>query len=295
MSKMKNDLSIPQQGIQARAERRANQKLADYKLMIATPCYMSQVFSPYTESLLQAIRMLESVKRDYQTLFLNGDSYIDRAKNSIVAAFLESNCTDLLMIDSDMQWSPEAVARMISNQQEIIGGFFPMKNAWSQFCGHLQPDENGNTPDLSKAVEMFDGSCLFPAHLIPGGFLRFKRAALERFADAYPGLVYQDPCADPGKPDRIYTSFFECVVFDHLRHGEDATFCRRAREMGMELWCDPNITFGHYGIKGFHGNFHETLLKPPEEIARLMEEREALDNAATAVRVAFQDTEEVAA
>lgn len=279
-------MTVPEKGIIDRhARREAQQDLPRLKLMIATPCYMQQVFSPYTESMLQTIRMLDQIGVEWQTQYLNGDSYIDRAKNSIVANFLESDCTDLLMIDSDMQWHPDAVGRMLRHTQEVVAGFFPMKNAWGTFCGHLMPDADGNSPDLSKAVELWDGSCLFPAYLLPGGFLRFKRAALERFADYYSDVVYQDVCADPSKPDRVYTAFFECMTFDHIRYGEDATFCRRARDMGIELWCDPNIQFGHYGVKGFHGNFNSTLLKAPEELQAIMEKRDRESASVTAVRV----------
>lgn len=284
-------MTIPEKGRIDREARRTAQAgtLPKLKLMIATPYYMQQQFSHYGDSMMETVRMLDAAGIEWQKQSLNGDSYIDRAKNSIVANFLESDCSHLLMIDSDMSWHPEAVARMLRHPQDIVAGFFPMKNAWGTFCGHLLPDENGMTPDVSTAVELWDGSCLFRAHLLPGGFIRFTRDVLERFADHYSDVVYQDPCADPGNPDRVYTAFFECMIHDHLRFGEDATFCRRAREMGLDIWCDPNITFGHYGIKGFHGNFNETLLKPKEELERLYKEREEAAASVTAVRVEAQE------
>jgi len=280
-------LSVPEQGKADRQARRDAQAgtLPKLKLMIATPCYMSQMFAPYAESVMATLGMLKDIGVEYQMQYLNGDSYIDRAKNTIVANFLESDCTDLLMIDSDMQFSPDAVGRMLRHTQGIVGGFFPMKNAWAQFCGHLLPDENGMQPDVSKAIELWDGSCLLAAHLLPGGFLRLKRDVLERFADQYPTVVYLDPCADPAKPERVYTAFFECMIHEHLRYGEDATFCRRMREMGETLYVDPNISFGHYGVKGFHGNYHEHLLKPAEELEVIAAERAKAAESVTAVRV----------
>lgn len=280
-------LSIPEQGKADRQARRDAQAgtLPKLKLMIATPCYMSQMFAPYAQSVMDTLRMLAEIGVDYQLQYLNGDSYIDRAKNTIVANFLESDCTDLLMVDSDMQFNADAVGRMLRHPQEVVAGFFPMKNAWGQFCGHLLPDDAGMTPDVSKAIELWDGSCLLAAHLLPGGFIRFKRAVLEQFADHYPDIVYQDPCAAPSKPERVYTAFFECTIHEHLRYGEDATFCRRARDMGITLYCDPNIEFGHFGVKGFYGNFHEFLLKPAAELEAIAKEREDLAASVTAVRV----------
>jgi hypothetical protein len=71
-----------------------------------------------------------------------------------------------------------------------------------------------------------------------------------------------------------YTSFFMCDVVDYERYGEDAYFSRRMREAGIRLWIDPNITITHYGMNGWTGNLHESILKPPEEIARIMAERD---------------------
>jgi hypothetical protein len=282
-----SSLSVPELGKLQRENRRSIQKgnMPKLKLMIATPYYMQQEFSWYGDSMLETVRMLDAVPVPWQKQSLNGDSYIDRAKNSILANFLESDCTEILMIDSDMSWRPEAVARMLRHEQEIVGGFFPMKNMYDHFCGALMPDENGQVPDVHTAVELWDGSCLFKAHLVPGGFLRIKRDALERFADHYSDVVYQDPCADPSKPDRVYTAFFECMVHNHIRFGEDATFCRRVREMGVDVWCDPNIDFGHSGIKTYRGNFNSTLLKSPQEIEAILKDRNDVAGAVTAVRV----------
>lgn len=271
-------VTVPELGKMQREFRRKDQegKLPVLKLMIATPYYMQQEFARYGDSMLETVRMLEMSGVAWQKQSLNGDSYIDRAKNTIIANFLESDCTDLLMIDSDMSFSPEAVARMLRHTQGVVGGFFPMKNNFGTFCGSLEPDKNGCIPDVESAIEIWDGSCLLKAHLIPGGFLRLKRDVLERFADYYSDNVYQDPMADMSKPTRVYTSFMECMVHEYTRYGEDATFCRRMREMGETIYCDPNITFGHTGMKTYVGNYHQSLLKPPEELEKLYKERQEL-------------------
>jgi len=287
MDEFKNDVSVPEQAKLAREERRASQegKLPKLKIMLATPMYMQQCFSHYTCSLLNTTKMLDSIGVEWTHQFLNGDSYIQRAKTTILNNFLESDCSHILMIDSDMSFSPDAVGRMLRHTQSIVGGFFPMKNAFNTFAGSLMPDDEGRIPDASSAIELWDGSCLLKAYLVPGGFLCLHRDVLERFCDYYPDLVYQDPCADPSRPERIYSAFFECMIHDHLFYGEDATFCRRMRDMGENIWCDPNIMFGHTGMKTYTGNYHESLLKPADELETLYKEREELAASVTAVRV----------
>lgn len=270
--------------LQREARRKEQENLPKLKLMISTCYYQQTAFARYADSLIYTAKMLDEAGVEWVKHSLMGDSYIDRAKNSIVADFLESDCTDLLMIDSDMSFSPEAVARMLRHTEGVVGGFFPMKGAYNTFAGVLNPDADGNVPDLKKCKELWDGSCLFPAYLIPAAFLRIKRDVLERFADHYSELIYQDPMANQANPDRVYTAFFECMTHNYIRYGEDATFCRRLREMGEELWCDPNIDFGHTGMKTYEGNYHKSLLKPQDELDKIYAEREELANSVKAVR-----------
>jgi hypothetical protein len=270
--------TIPEIAAEQRAERRARQegKLPKFKLCMATPFYMSQQFCQFGDSMVDTARYLDGAKIPFVKLSLPGDSYIDRAKNTLVAEFLESDCTDLLMIDSDLKFSPEAVGRMCRHPQEVVAGCFPMKNAWGTFAGSLLPDINGQVPDLESAVEAYDRWCLFRAYLLPGGFLRIKRSVLERFADHYPDNVYQCPMANPDRPDRIYTAFFECVRHNYTRYGEDGHFCRLLREMEIPLWIDPFMEFTHYGIKGWEGRLNDKLVKPKEEFDAILLEQEKL-------------------
>jgi hypothetical protein len=33
--------------------------------------------------------------------------------------------------------------------------------------------------------------------------------------------------------------------------------------MGVEIWCEPNINFAHFGFRGTEGNYHEYLKSQP--------------------------------
>jgi hypothetical protein len=48
-------------------------------------------------------------------------------------------------------------------------------------------------------------------------------------------------------------------IEDHLLYGEDMWFSKKCREAGIDLWIYPNVNTGHYGVKGWTGNFHEFL------------------------------------
>lgn len=235
------------------------------KVIIATPFYMSQCYSQYKQSIIGACHYLTTHGIPWDTIDLNGDSYVDRAKNTLVAKFLEGDGTEILMIDSDMQFSAAAVERVLSYPEEVVAGAFPMKNLWKQFTAWPLVGKDG----IPIGRDLGDGSALLQSARVSGGFLRIKRSALERFANHYEEMVYIDPSADPNCPSRIYTCFFECFRHNYIRFGEDMMFSVRWTDIGGTLWTDPNITFGHYGVNGNFGNYHESLLKPPEEIDKL--------------------------
>lgn len=256
--------------------RKAFKPSATLKLAIATPFYMSQEYSHYGESMLHTCRMLTQAGVEWELLRVNGDSYVDRAKNTLIANFLDTDCTDLLMIDSDEQWGPMAVSRLLQHPEEIVAGAYPFKNKWGQFAGNPLIENHEGVPRYI-GHELSDGSCLLEAYNVAGGFLRMKRSAIEKFADHYWQDVYVDDCAWPGRDGRIYTEFFSCAVINHQRYGEDANFSRRMRDIGIKLWIDPNLTIIHYGIKGWEGNLHQHILRPPEELAKIAEDRKTAE------------------
>ena len=250
-----------------RTIRRRHYTPTKRKIIFATPFYMGLCFSPYKSCMTGTTNWLTKQGIEWDVIDLNGDSYVDRAKNTLAAKFMESDGTDLFMIDSDMSWDINGVARMLSYGEDIVAGAFPMKNAWNVFTGDPIV-ENG----MMIGKPLGDGTSLVQARMIAGGFVIIKRNALERFADAYPDNIYIDPAADPQCPGRIYTAFFECQRHDFQRYGEDAHFSRLCREANIELWMDPNITFGHYGFNAWHGNWHDKLVQNRKDTEEKMKE-----------------------
>lgn len=244
------------------------------KLIIATPFYEMKGFSPYIASLFYSVQMLTRMNIDCEFWELSGDSYIERAKNTLLNKFLEDpDATDILMVDGDMQWDPRAVATVLQMPEEIVQGSYPQKNAWEVYTARpFLVEDNGKFCPVGRQLP--DGSALIKAEYLAGGFLRIKRSALEKFRDAYYDKYwYCDNGADPSAPDRRYIEFFTCERGQlggegpMLRWGEDRVFGRRMREIGIESWIYPNIDFGHYGIKGWMGNYDRFLRNPPKQEA----------------------------
>lgn len=222
------------------------------KIAIATPFYEIKGYSPYISSLVKSIRMLEKLGLEYDYYELSGDSYVDRAKNSLAHRFMQSDCTHLFMIDSDLAWDEDGFGRIIragAMGAEVVGGAYPNKNNWDTF-GCIPIEEDGSIIGKEigdiRLLEMWG---------IPGGFILYSRAAFERTKPAL--KEYTDYSIET-----TFTEYFKCNVEDFGgRVGEDIFFQMRYRECGGKVWMDPNITFTHFGVKGWEGNYHKHLLK----------------------------------
>jgi glycosyltransferase involved in cell wall biosynthesis len=233
------------------------------KVIFATPFYEMKAYSPYVHSMFYTVRQLQAMNIWCEFWDLSGDSYVDRAKNTLFNKFLEDpEATDLFMIDSDMQWNIQAVLTMIALPDEIVIGSYPQKNSWGKWTSvpKMQQNGDGGFHPIGRALP--DGSALIQSEYLSGGFMRIKRSVLEKYKAKYTQDTYIDPSADPSKHDRVYTNFFICEVRDGLRWGEDRFFGKRLVEMGIQTMIYPNIDFMHYGVKGWGGNFDKWLRDP---------------------------------
>jgi hypothetical protein len=164
-----------------------------------------------------------------------------------------------------MQWNVEGFLNILNLPEEIVQGSYPQKNQWDKFTAipeFVQQGEEQRYHPIGR--ELGGGMALLKAAYLSGGFIRIKRAALERYRDHYKELVYYDAGADPSNPNRQYTQYFNCELRvneqgQSLRWGEDRIFGLRMKDIGIDSWIYPNIEFGHYGVKGWMGNYHRFL------------------------------------
>ena len=222
------------------------------KVVIATPFYEVKAYSPYVVSLIQSISALVKLGIEWEYYEVSGDSYVDRAKNSLVHRFLEGDATHLLMVDSDMYWDINGFMRMIRaaiEGFEIVAAAYPCKNNWDFFGCHPKFDPETKFL-LGKEV---NGIRVLDMDVVPGGFILYSREAFER---ARPNLrTYYDP-----KNDITILEAFRCNVENDIRIGEDVYFQQRYKEAGGIVWLEPDITIRHIGVRAWEGNYNHYLL-----------------------------------
>ena len=224
-----------------------------FSLVIATPFYEVKAYSPYIVSLINSIKVLNELGIEHDYYELSGDSYVDRAKNTLVDRFLKTDFTHIMMIDSDEAWDVKGFAKVLRAAMagaEVVGAAYPCKNNW-EFYGCVP---NQTEDGFFKGKEIGDIR-LLDMCAVPGGFIIYSRRAIER---ARPLL---DSYIAPETSEKILECF-RCNIEKHGgRIGEDIYFQQRYKEAGGIVWLEPDVTIQHYGVKAWQGNYHEFLLR----------------------------------
>ena len=207
------------------------------KLAVGLPIY-GGVSPLFFDSIFQL--QSKALPFEWQLLRLNGDSLVSRARNNIVQKFLETNCTHLLFIDSDIGFTGDQVIRIVQRGKEIIGGLYPKKAA-------------GNPEWVMNILdgEQVDPDGLLKVRYIGTGFMCIERSVFEHMRHAYKSFQYRP---DPALINNtLHQDYFPVGVFksDEFPQGrylsEDWYFCELARQLNYEIYADTTINLKHEG------------------------------------------------
>ncbi len=218
------------------------------KLLIGLPTRGTASID-FASSLAMTVSMLTALKVETSIHKLESSCFVDVARNRLIASFMESDNTHLLMIDDDMSWNMEAVAKMLAHDVDFIAGAGPLKGEAEQYAGLIYRELNG-TPKVKNG--------LISAQYVGGAFMLLKREVIEKMISLFPDFkcMWIHPICG--------YRFFENVYSYTFHQTEDFTFCERWRETGGEIWIYPNIDFTHDGHKTWKGNFHKWLMALPK-------------------------------
>lgn len=219
------------------------------KLFLPIICYNHTANTEYMMSLIALSHELRNHDIHYVFYPIVFDSLISRARNAAVAHFLESDCTDLLFIDSDIEFEPESVLKLLRHNKEVVSAAYPKKYYVLDrvFYGEEIVDFV-----ISGNVQM-NSDGLVECTYAPTGFLMIQRGVFEKMTKAYPNLKYSNDINGYGDLDTFY-DFFQVSVRNGILESEDWGFCSLWRELGGKILMDPTISLGHIGWHKFSGN-----------------------------------------
>lgn len=243
-------------------------------IVIATPCYGGLVNQSYMESVLQLFGYASS--NDFKvTLALNGhDSLITRSRNKLVSVFMDiEDATHLMFIDADIAFKPEYVHRMLTFDEDVVAGMYPIKNLdWPLLHKHYSSEmtveelkESGlnyvGLPHVGANREERDG---FVTGIYAGtGFKLIKRTVFERMMTAYPETKYSVAQTFPRVKVQSSNQYalFECMIdpITGVYLSEDFAFCKRWQKLGGKIWLDTQSRLTHVGVYKYEGSPIKTI------------------------------------
>lgn len=219
------------------------------KAVICTPT-VTRPFGPYLESLGASIPVLDAAGWEHGTVFEVGNPYISGARATMLRKALDAKADEIVFIDHDLSWRPEDLLRLLDTPGDVVAGFYRFKSNDISYMGTIYTDAS------DRPLVRPDG-CI-RAKLVPGGFLKVTKEAVDRFMEAYPDLCY-------GPRHAPSVDLFNHGARNGLWHGEDYAFSRRWEEAGGDLWMVPDLDLTHHGADGtaYPGNMHQYLMRQP--------------------------------
>lgn len=227
--------------------------LAGRSLFIALPAYDFKVSLKLAISLARVAQAAPQHGIDIHIGSVCGCSVVSRARNLLTKDFLETECTDLIFIDADINFAPEDVFRLMAwttdPKKGIVAGVPRVRGEERIYITSLEYDDNQELTMNSMG--------LVRAERVATAFMMVRRDVFETLVEAHPDWTYYDK-----KSDRMLPAIFDFKLTEEGYMGEDFLFCDRAREVGFEVWIDPTIKLGHMGVQEFLGDFGKDVLYP---------------------------------
>ena len=196
--------------------------------VIAIPC-MDSMPVHFVQSLLFMDR-----PEDTRCVLASGSLVYD-SRNELLRMAKEADADRILFVDSDMQFEPDLLTRLgedIDNGCEIVAPLcFKRKPPFTPviYSQMYLKEEDGKKIPTAQIIHDYPPADLFPVEAVGFGCVLMTMDAVKKVTDKFGQWPFM-PAAG---------------------FGEDMSFCMRAREAGVQIWCDSRVRVGHVGYYTF--------------------------------------------
>ena len=249
--------------------------LPKQSIFVGTPCH-SEVSIHYTQSVLELQKycMQNKINVMFQ---LFKSSLVTQGRNLCVSAFLQSKCTHLLFVDSDICFKPESAKHLLDSNKDVISIPYPLKDmCWDKALTYMKEDKIKTVEDLSsKAFNRYpmrvpkadhitlDNNCIEVTHSSTG-FMMIKRSVFDKMKKKYPNKVINQDTLINGKLQKTpeMWNFFDTLhnPEDKTYLGEDFAFCKLWKDIGGKCHAYINDYITHVGEHSYTGKFADELI-----------------------------------
>jgi len=222
------------------------------KVVFCTPALDSPI-APYFDAIRASLPLIEAAGWEHGYAAQQACPYISAARANMLRAALDAKADVIVFLDYDVSWAPEDLLKLIETEGDVVAGTYRCKT------------EDGPTEEFYMGTwetnANFTPKCradgCISAKLVPAGFLKITKEAVDSFMVAYPELCY-------GPMYHLSVDLFNHGVHERIWWGEDYSFARRWKEKCGDIWIVPNLSIDHHAKdKVYEGNLHQFLLRQP--------------------------------
>ena len=215
--------------------------LRQQRIHICMPCYGGQLTESTFMSYIKWGNTCRQLGIDWTIETMTNESLISRARNTLVAKFLNTeNSTHLVFIDADIGWEPWHLLLLINHDVDVIGGLYPMKSLPVRWV--VNGVENGAVSDDGNVIEVSKTGT---------GFMVVKRHVFDKLQQ-HPAVVpFKNDIGLPQELDPHMRTYYDTDVREGRYYSEDWTFCENWRDLGGKVWVDKRVLLKHTGTYTF--------------------------------------------
>lgn len=243
------------------------------RLMVATPLYAGAE-ADYLRSVIGLVGAAERANVGCTFAWLSNNASIDRARNVLAGAFLQSDATHLLFLDGDIGFVPEEVLDLLKRMQKderlaVVCAPYPKRRInWPMVASaSAKGMASGDAAALDRysgvfAIEALDPAADFrmdePLELARAGtgLMLIRRDVIAGLCERHPELRYAPDRLDRDSGitgEALHALFLPMIDEAGQLMSEDYAFCHRARGAGYRIWLAPWMRTAHTGPARFAG------------------------------------------
>lgn len=211
-------------------------------ILIATPCLYGKVDAYYVHSLTESIKLGLENDLLLKPIFLASESILPMARNELINLAYRDKYDAMVFIDDDEYWKPQYLIEILNSPKDVIA--LPVVNK-----GDTKIAYNVNLP---KTVKKDPTDGYIKADTVGTGFIKLSAKVIKDLYDSSHELDFRT------RKLRIVCEYGQ-LAGDFV--GEDITLARKIKELGYDIWINPNHTVYHLGVKMYKGDFLSTLNK----------------------------------
>ena len=205
------------------------------KLLIAIPTNDQMPFQ-FVESLTRLIRRLDADGIEFEIAF-QGGTLVHVGRDKLALKAITADFTHILWLDADMVFTEDLFENLYDTRKEFVTGIAHARR---------EPYLSCIFTELYPSIRRWEGEYPNDTFKIAGCGMACVLMSVDVVRDVW---------------EHHSTAFFPSREL-----GEDLAFCKRAQDLGHEIWAEPSVQLGHLGHLVIYPDYQEFYRKSITEV-----------------------------